>query len=362
MTTGELQSEFALFGRTFLSLVLKDRSRAEDELIKACHFFAKSLAQIPIDKTYDVRFLPVQLLQHIVKYAVNPSEIIPEWKKMPYQTGEFKRSRFEIDFLKEAEFYRSEPILDPWLWIYCSGSEAKTELGNENIEEVISEIDLDQMLTEGPSIFCKFFDDYKLTKFSQKTKPLKDYKEFFVVSTQNRIYSMKDAYRKEQWESILEPTKPYSYPNQDKHGRATMSIVRRAFRHYMQDSLTHAEDRWREKKQLPAIGDGWKSETELYYRVKSHLSNEEVILHGKPKWLGRQHFDIWIPKRKIAIEYQGEQHDRPIDFFGGEVAFVQNQRRDARKKSLCHKHGVKLIEVRPGYDINSVLSTIVSSN
>ena len=126
----------------------------------------------------------------------------------------------------------------------------------------------------------------------------------------------------------------------------------------MHDNLRHAEDLWRQKNHLPAIGEGWKSETELYHRVKTHLPNEEVIMHGRPKWLGRQHFDIWIPKRKVAIEYQGEQHDRPIDFFGGEVAFEQNKRRDAQKKSLCLKHGVKLIEVRPGYDINLVLSKI----
>ena len=358
MKTEELISEFARFERTFLSLVLKDRARAEDEIFKACIFFTKALSDLPREKTYDVRYIPVQLLQHIVKYATNSSEIIPEWKKMPYLSGEFQGRRFDIDFLIEVELYRTEPILDPWLWVYSLYAEAATELGNKNIEEVLSEIEIDQMLTKGSSIFCNFFDDYCLTKATQKTKPLEDYKEFFVVSTENRIYSMHDANRKERWELILKPKNPYHYPYQDKNGRATMSIVRGAFSHYMHDNLRHAEDLWRQKNHLPAIGEGWKSETELYHRVKTHLPNEEVIMHGRPKWLGRQHFDIWIPKRKVAIEYQGEQHDRPIDFFGGEVAFEQNKRRDAQKKSLCLKHGVKLIEVRPGYDINLVLSKI----
>ena len=63
------------------------------------------------------------------------------------------------------------------------------------------------------------------------------------------------------------------------------------------------------------------SETELYYLLKDNLSTEEIIHHGKPKWLGRQHVDIWFPKRKIGIEYQGIQHDQPVEYFGGEEGY-----------------------------------------
>ena len=358
MKTEELIAKFSSFESTFLSLVLKDKPRAEDELFKACNFFAKVLSDLPHEKIYYVQYIPVQILQHIVKYATNSSVIIKAWKNIPYRRGDFQWNRCNIDFLINVEFYRAEPILDPWLWVYSSYAKAATDLGNDNLEEVISQFNLKHILGQGSSIFWGFFEDYSFTKATQKTKPLEEYKKFFEVSSENKIYSMHDAKRNKAWESIKNPKQPYTNSNTHKNGRAKMSLVRHAFCQFMEDNLRHAEDLWRQKNQLPLIGEGWKSETELYHRVKKYLPNEEVIMHGKPKWLGRQHFDIWIPKRKVAIEYQGEQHDQPIDFFGGEVAFEQNKRRDARKKSLCIKNGVKLIEVRPGYDINIVLSKI----
>ena len=51
----------------------------------------------------------------------------------------------------------------------------------------------------------------------------------------------------------------------------------------------------REVKGLPKIGEGWISETLLYYAVKDSLPEYEVIHHGNPKWLGLQHLDIYIP-------------------------------------------------------------------
>jgi hypothetical protein len=61
---------------------------------------------------------------------------------------------------------------------------------------------------------------------------------------------------------------------------------------------------------LPRIGEGWFSETDLYNRVRQLFPTMTVTHHGQTKWLGRQHFDIWMPDIGVAIEYQGEQHFR----------------------------------------------------
>jgi hypothetical protein len=115
---------------------------------------------------------------------------------------------------------------------------------------------------------------------------------------------------------------------------------------------------FRISKGLPKIGEGWISETELFYKLKDYFKDEIVQNHGKPKWLGRQHVDIWFPKHKVGIEYQGLQHDKPIDFFGGEIAFLKNKERDKRKKSLFKKNNSILIEVRKGYDFESIVKEI----
>ena len=126
----------------------------------------------------------------------------------------------------------------------------------------------------------------------------------------------------------------------------------------MKRSVKELEDIVRESKGLPKIGEGWISETTLYYELKNHFKNEEVVHHGQPNWLGLQHIDIWFPKHKIGIEYQGLQHDEPIDFFGGEESFIKNQNRDKRKKKLFQENDSLLIEVRPDYVLDDVIKKI----
>lgn len=68
--------------------------------------------------------------------------------------------------------------------------------------------------------------------------------------------------------------------------------------------------------------------------------------------------DIYFPHHNIGIEYQGAQHDKPIDYFGGEESFIQNQIRDEKKRQLFKENKAKLIEVRPGYDFEEVKDQI----
>jgi len=118
------------------------------------------------------------------------------------------------------------------------------------------------------------------------------------------------------------------------------------------------ENALRQMFNLPNIGEGWISETNLYYEIKEYFTSDIVVQHGKPKWLGKQHLDIWLPKHNIGIEYQGDQHYYPVDFFGGEASLAHNMARDKRKKELCEKFGCRLIYVLPDYNLSVVLSEI----
>ena len=71
--------------------------------------------------------------------------------------------------------------------------------------------------------------------------------------------------------------------------------------------------------------------------------------------------DIYFPKLNIGVEHQGEQHFRPISFFGGEEAFKQNQERDRKKRELCEQNNCELIYVLPDYDIDTVIKIIDES-
>ncbi|WP_167647144.1 hypothetical protein [Mameliella alba] len=130
------------------------------------------------------------------------------------------------------------------------------------------------------------------------------------------------------------------------------------FRNHVAGQIRQAENALRTDKGLPRIGEGWISETHLYYQLVEVFTDHQVLQHARPPWLGRQHLDVFIPELFVAVEFQGEQHDRPIDFFGGQKAFEENQRRDKRKRAACKRNGVDLFEVRKGYDIDQLVREI----
>ena len=86
----------------------------------------------------------------------------------------------------------------------------------------------------------------------------------------------------------------------------------------------------------------WKHELSLFHVVRKRYP--DTLYQYRPEWLGRQSLDLYIPSIRTAIEYQGVQHYRPIEFFGGEEALLQRQELDRQKKRLCEENDVRLIE------------------
>lgn len=64
-------------------------------------------------------------------------------------------------------------------------------------------------------------------------------------------------------------------------------------------------------------------------------------------WLGNKSLDFYLTEYNIAIEYQGEQHFKVVDF-GGEgfemalEKYKKNKERDKIKEKLYKKNSVKL--------------------
>lgn len=111
------------------------------------------------------------------------------------------------------------------------------------------------------------------------------------------------------------------------------------------DAFREAENRLRDLLGEKRVGEKWDEETKLFHAIKKMFPDLQVIHHGKPDWLGRMHFDIWIPELKIAIEYHGQQHFEEMKHFGGAESLEATQKRDALKRSACTREGVQLFEV-----------------
>lgn len=127
---------------------------------------------------------------------------------------------------------------------------------------------------------------------------------------------------------------------------------------FLRSSVRESENIYRNSIGLQEIGQGWVSETLLFRRVEAALPNTVIEQHSRPSFLGRQHYDVYVPAYKIALEYQGDQHYSAIEFFGGKGALKQNRERDARKRLLSKKNGVTQIDVHPGYSLEELIRTL----
>ena len=104
----------------------------------------------------------------------------------------------------------------------------------------------------------------------------------------------------------------------------------------------------------------WTTEELVLKIVKRLYKNYTVIYQHKPFFLispfgGQMSYDIYIQNLNVAIEYQGEQHFHPVEFFGGEGSFEKQKIRDKAKYELSKKHGIKLVYINFNENITSSL-------
>jgi len=108
----------------------------------------------------------------------------------------------------------------------------------------------------------------------------------------------------------------------------------------------------REKFGFKKIGEAWTSETILYYIIKSLYSKKIVHRHYRPKFLEGLEFDIFIEELNLAVEYQGIQHFKPINHWGGVDSFKKLKKRDTKKRKICKSMGINLIYFNYDEELN----------
>ena len=215
-----------------------------------------------------------------------------------------------------------------------------TEFGQRNIDRVVYHANEVLSKTLGAMRNKSFF-----SQFLKNDQPISQsasyYKKFYFSAAEYKHYKQLDEHQVKS-----------NYKRRIPH------VIEKAIYSQCRIILKQAEDLYRETIGMPKVGEGWISETELYYKICDAFKELKIIHHASPKWLGRQHLDIFIPKYKIGIEYQGAQHYKPIDFFGGQESFYKTVERDNRKKRICEQNGCILIYVDEGYEISEVVSKI----
>ena len=75
-------------------------------------------------------------------------------------------------------------------------------------------------------------------------------------------------------------------------------------------------------------------------------------------------FDFYLPDYNIIIEYDGEQHFKPVDFANKGIEWAtnlynKNLKRDAIKNKYCQDNGIRLIRI-PYYEYDDIESILTS--
>lgn len=68
-------------------------------------------------------------------------------------------------------------------------------------------------------------------------------------------------------------------------------------------------------------------------------------------------FDFYLPEKNICIEFNGEQHYKPIEYYGGKEKFKKQQKIDSIKREYCKQNNIKLIEI-PYWEMKNVENII----
>lgn len=72
-------------------------------------------------------------------------------------------------------------------------------------------------------------------------------------------------------------------------------------------------------------------------------------------------FDFYLPAYNACIEYDGLQHFKPVDHFGGEEGFKQRQHNDSIKNQFCKLNNINLLRIRYDQDVETELDNFFNN-
>lgn len=103
--------------------------------------------------------------------------------------------------------------------------------------------------------------------------------------------------------------------------------------------------------------------------IANYLKNNniEYVYEKKFDWLKKQTIDFFLPMYNIGIEYQGEQHFKPVNFKGKlsseemDKIFLKIKKYDKNKLRLCEEYNLSLFYINYNEDIILKLKNILDN-
>jgi hypothetical protein len=85
-------------------------------------------------------------------------------------------------------------------------------------------------------------------------------------------------------------------------------------------------------------------------KIKKFLDKYNIIFEPQKKFNGCKFkntlpFDFYLPEHKTCIEFDGVQHYKIVEHFGGNQSFKLNKIKDNIKNKFCKENGINLIRI-----------------
>lgn len=93
-------------------------------------------------------------------------------------------------------------------------------------------------------------------------------------------------------------------------------------------------------------------------KIYKYLSDNHVSFikeHSFEDCMYKRHlkFDFYIPSINLIIEYNGQQHYKPVEIFGGKNNYNNSSKRDKIKLDYCKKNNIELLII-PYWDYDNI--------
>lgn len=98
------------------------------------------------------------------------------------------------------------------------------------------------------------------------------------------------------------------------------------------------------------ILDNNKIEYKIEQTIPGCISEKNMLLR----------FDVYIPILNTYIEYDGEQHFRPVEIWGGKETFLSTKKRDKIKNDFCKKKKINLYRISYKENIDDKIEQLLN--
>lgn len=97
------------------------------------------------------------------------------------------------------------------------------------------------------------------------------------------------------------------------------------------------------------------------YLIDNHIAFCSQYTFLECKRIKMLPFDFYLEDYNACIEYDGEQHYKPVDYFGGQQGLEQRKINDAIKTKYCKDNNIPLLRIKYDQDIVSSINNFLNT-